>query len=70
MNIIQHGKQPEEKRTIKRFKCANCGCVFEADKDEYHCSNQYNEFYSYCECPECKRTAHEIITRDQFIATR
>ncbi|MDE7398976.1 MAG: hypothetical protein K2N06_05545 [Oscillospiraceae bacterium] len=66
MNIIQHGRLPEEKSTTKRFKCANCGCVFEADKGEYRGSFQYNEFYFYCECPECKHTSNEIVTRDQF----
>lgn len=54
MKIIKHGKPPKVKSTVKRFKCENCGCVFEADRGEYRCSSQYNEYYFYCECPECK----------------
>lgn len=57
MNIIKHGKP---KVTIKRFRCEECGCTFEADKCEYKCDSQYKETYFYCQCPECGGGAYEI----------
>lgn len=60
MKIIQHG-QP--KRTIKRFKCWKCGCVFEADKGEYKSGSQYNEIYYWCGCPDCGKSANEVVMR-------
>lgn len=43
--IIIPGNVPT---TVRRFHCYNCGCVFEADKDEYKCGNQYNDNYYIC----------------------
>lgn len=56
MKIIKKG-DPAKLITAKRFECCMCGCVFEADKDEYKCSMQYNETYFYCKCPFCGASA-------------
>ena len=49
--IIEHGKKPN---TIKRFICTHCGCVFEADSDEYKHTLDRNEDIWTSECPESK----------------
>lgn len=69
MKVIKQGKNKEELKAIfnetKRFECMTCGCVFEADKGEYkHSSSCRNEdVYYYCECPNCKKNAHEVKMR-------
>lgn len=56
MNILRKGDINKINR-IKRFNCKNCGCLFEANKDEYRVGSQYNEEYYYCKCPFC----HEFV---------
>lgn len=53
MKIIVNGDLDRTKRTI-RFTCKSCGCVWEANKDEYtyHCDQRDGEF-SYMKCPCC-----------------
>ena len=34
---------------IKTFECKVCGCIFEADKDEYKCVHAE----CACTCPNC-----------------
>lgn len=58
MKIIYQGDLSKLKET-KRFKCKACGCVFEADKGEYHAETQYNDVEFYCKCPCCGRQAWE-----------
>ena len=63
MRIINSGKKKNE--DITTFECANCGCVFEADKDEYHieqnnlsdCCITVNtlNFKIFANCPECHK---------------
>lgn len=62
MKIIQHGR-PKSVFIVKRFKCSNCGCVFEADKGEYKVGSHYNETYYYCPCPDCGKSANEVALR-------
>ncbi len=45
--------------TTRRFKCDNCDCVFDADKDEYSCGSQYSDDYYCCICPCCGYYADE-----------
>lgn len=59
MKIIKEG-DPAKLITAKRFECNKCGCVFEADKDEYKSGMQYNETYFYCKCPFCGYTVSYI----------
>lgn len=58
MEILVHGN-PEKLKEVRRFTCSACGCMFKADKTEYKSSQQYNETYYYCQCPECGNTAYE-----------
>ena len=48
--IITPGKIED---TTRRFSCVACGCVFEADKDEYNTIFDRNELYHWSLCPEC-----------------
>lgn len=63
MKIIQHGKPKLSFPRTKRFRCCSCGCVFEAEKEEYTSGSQYNEIYYQCKCPECGKTANEVKMR-------
>lgn len=58
MKIIKDGDLNRLKR-IRRFSCDTCGCLFEADKDEYEADTQYNETFYLCNCPCCGSKAKE-----------
>lgn len=66
MKIIKEGKTKEELekmlKNTKRFECKTCGCIFEADDDEYEYEEDYIYCTYYCTCPNCERTA-EVLTR-------
>ena len=57
MNIIREGDKDLAAlcdRKILRFLCGKCGCIWEADKTEYHLvTSSYNEEYAVCNCPTC-----------------
>ena len=57
MRIIKEGDLKKLKK-IKCFECKKCGCIFEAEKDEYKQGSQYNEEYYYCACPCCNQTVY------------
>ena len=63
MKIIKQGLNKEEidaiRNRTKRFLCNTCGCVFEADKDEYKASVDYQYTTYYCKCPNCNDNAFE-----------
>jgi len=43
---------------INTFQCLTCGCVFEADKDDYfELEMQYNKIFYLCNCPMCGKPA-------------
>lgn len=54
--IIKHGK-PEP---IRRFICALCGCVFDADINGYSHEFDHNEDYYFSSCPECGAISYLI----------
>lgn len=65
MKIIKQGKTDKELSAIlnktKRFECTICGCIFEADWDEYTYKFNLNEMMYYCKCPNCKiHIAYEV----------
>ena len=64
MKIIKQGKSKEELKAIfnkiKRFECKTCGCIFEADEDEYECEEEYTYSTYYCKCPNCTKEAFEV----------
>lgn len=55
MKIIKFGVT--DKKT-KQFTCDECGCVFEANKDEYRFADQMEALHdgieAVCDCPHCK----------------
>lgn len=61
MQIIQQGNMEKLKQT-KRFTCGACGCIFEADKDEYtvaeYWAAMYDNISASCKCPCCGNTAY------------
>ena len=64
MKITKHGKTGE----TKKFVCGNCGCEFEAEKDEYWTDrNNYlcsvpPQYTTYTCCPECKKVVSSSRT--------
>lgn len=52
VKIIKPGSN-EKIRGTKTFYCKNCGCIFKADKEDYHSASHYNDFYFVCPCPYC-----------------
>lgn len=55
MKIIKPGILPSK---IIRFTCGNCGCIFEAEENEYELVSNQMEYLetkaSYkCKCPTC-----------------
>ena len=57
MRIIKPG-DPSRLKETRRFTCQRCGCVFEADKEEYNSGMQYNEIYYKSQCPTCGTTVY------------
>ena len=57
MKIIIKGDLKKLKK-VKTFDCNFCGCLFEANKDEYKSGSQYNQTYYYCICPFCHNTVY------------
>lgn len=60
MKIIKPGN-PNYKNKPIEFTCETCGCVFEADKNEYDTGVMYNDFCNYCTCPTCGHTVRKDI---------
>ena len=57
MKILVPGSEPKPKKL--RLQCYNCGCVFEALRDEYKLqSGQYNETTVVVDCPWCNHTLY------------
>jgi Zn finger protein HypA/HybF involved in hydrogenase expression len=67
MKIIKEGKTKEELEKIlkntKRFKCKTCGCIFEANDNEYIYEEDYIYATCYCKCPNCGQNAFEVKMR-------
>jgi len=49
--IIIPGFEP---RVEYRFKCPHCGCVFDANEEDFKYTHDYD--YVESECPECTWT--------------
>lgn len=67
MKILKEGKTKEElERILKHtecFECKTCGCIFEADDDEYEYEEDWIYSTYYCICPNCGRRAYEKSER-------
>ena len=65
MKILVPGVEQNEKFT-KIFQCKRCGCIFEADLNEY-----YTDIIEYlCNCPysDCSGVGYELTIDDMFRA--
>lgn len=63
MKIIKWGNEQKRKEpasNIKRFVCKNCGCIFEASKQEYDMYAYYNG-PDQCKCPCCGMLVHTTL---------
>lgn len=60
IKIIVRGKKMD-KEHIRRFTCGRCGCVFEADGNDYRTERDpFNDlYYSTC-CPNCGDRIYEV----------
>lgn len=67
MKIIKQGKSKEELKAIlnrtKRFECMTCGCIFEADEDEYNKEECFYSYHFHCKCPNCGKIGFEVKMR-------
>lgn len=54
MKIIKEGNL-ECLKAKKRFACPDCGCIFEATKDEYYGVELQLDQATACPCPYCGR---------------
>lgn len=70
MKIIREGS-PSRANNFKRFKCAMCGCIWEANSSEYrklpHITSfgRVLQFSILCNCPCCDYEAVTYETVDQ-----
>lgn len=55
MKIIQPGDLRRLDKTL-RFTCTMCGCVWDANANEYRIECNRNESMTVCECPTCGKT--------------
>lgn len=54
--VLKEGKIT---KNVRKFKCPDCGCVFEADEDDYTMTmNLRNDFCLESECPTCHRNVY------------
>lgn len=66
--MIQIIKEGNLKEPVMRFVCFNCGCVFEADKDDYKLIATSGDLAYITNCPHChKRVARMMITDRRYI---
>lgn len=54
--VLKEGKVVKD---VRQFKCPDCGCVFEADEDDYTMTmHSHNDFCLESECPTCHRNVY------------
>lgn len=54
-------KEGKISKNVRKFRCPNCGCVFEADEDDYATiRNARDDFCSFVEseCPTCHKKVY------------
>ncbi|OQA51446.1 MAG: hypothetical protein BWY47_00091 [Bacteroidetes bacterium ADurb.Bin302] len=63
MNILRLGNPKAKKEDkIKRFECEICGCIWQANKNEYKEDWSKHSIPVYCKCPCCKTEVYAIGT--------
>ena len=54
--VLKEGKIT---KNIRKFRCPDCGCVFEADEDDYTMTiDSHNDFCLESGCPTCHRNVY------------
>lgn len=67
MKIIKEGDLNKLKET-KKFYCRACGCVFEADNEEYIKEEQQLDVIFVCECPCCGKKCVNSHSRTKSLS--
>ena len=58
VEILREGSEYTYNKMI-RFECEQCGCLFDANKNEYkYCGNQIEGDDWKMTCPYCKNTVY------------
>ena len=52
MKIIRDGNLDKLNKVVS-FECNDCGCIFEANHNEYEIKSSFSIEYYCCECPCC-----------------
>lgn len=66
--MIQIIRQGYLKSPVIRFVCRNCGCVFDANKDDYKLIATSGGLAYITDCPHChKRVARMMIKDRRYI---
>lgn len=56
MKILKEGIIPVKTR---RFRCSNCGCIFECEEGEYELRfDQRDGYYCTAKCPTCRKKCY------------
>lgn len=45
----------------KRFQCANCWCIFEANSSEYDIVKDELGTYTHVQCPWCSEHYYQVV---------
>jgi len=65
MKIIQSGNIMRPEQTIKRFRCRNCGCIFECVPREYMIEDAQRTVRYLANCPECSGLSFQVVMRGE-----
>lgn len=67
MKIIKAGDLSRVHRVL-RFDCQKCGCVFEANENEYEKADCWAQMHdneeAYCKCPCCGNRATRLYGKE------
>ena len=76
MKILVPGVNPKEEKLTRTFQCSKCGCIFEADLNEFYYyeipklmdSPRIVEYYCKCSYNDCGGVGYELTDDDMFRA--
>ncbi len=64
MKILKNGDPRKADRTLS-FECKECGCVFEANQNEYMTATIWDQMHdnveAKCKCPCCGRRVERFF---------
>lgn len=67
MKIIKEGNPKARANVVRRFECRTCGCVFDADGDEYEVVKWYvkDVVEASSICPMCGEVCAHYIRAEK-----